>query len=47
MKIVSKEPLVKGEASGFDVESLKVNADVEINVISSGGKNRRKNYIYR
>ncbi|GAB6168484.1 efflux RND transporter periplasmic adaptor subunit [Clostridium carnis] len=36
MRVVSKEPLVKADVSEFDVESLKVDTEVQIKVISNG-----------
>lgn len=36
MRIISKEPLVKAEASEFDINSLKVNDEVLLKVVSSG-----------
>lgn len=36
IRIVSKEPLIKAEVSEFDVESLKVDNEVQIKVVSNG-----------
>ena len=36
MRVISKAPLVKGEASEFDVKSLEVDDEVMLKVISSG-----------
>lgn len=36
MRIISKEPLVKAEASEFDIKSLNVNDEMLLKVVSSG-----------
>ncbi|MBU5228156.1 hypothetical protein KQI36_16105 [Clostridium senegalense] len=36
MRIISKEPLVKAEASEFDIKSLNINDEVLLKVVSSG-----------
>ena len=47
IRIVSKEPLIKGEASEFEIESIKVGDKAMVKVVSTDEMIKGDSYFYR